>query len=110
MSSDSKLAGLNPPAASTAVPLLPLPPHCLVAALVQRRLGLGDSGIPAFDINATCLSFLLAFDRVLAGFALKRNQGGFVSAAAKGLLYAVFAADLGNDLDGDGSALILLPP
>ena len=39
-----------------------------------------------------------------------RNQGGFVSAAAKGLLYAVFAADLGNDLDGDGSALILLPP
>lgn len=38
------------------------------------------------------------------------NQGGFVSAAAKGLLYAVFAADLGNDLDGDGSALIILPP
>ena len=37
MSSDSKLAGLNPPAASTAVPLLPLPPHCLVAAFVQRR-------------------------------------------------------------------------
>jgi 3-oxoacyl-[acyl-carrier-protein] synthase III len=40
------------------------------SALVQRRLGLGDSGIPAFDINATCLSFLMAFDRALAGFAL----------------------------------------
>ena len=40
------------------------------AVLIQRRLGLGGSGIPAFDINATCLSFLVAFDRVLAGFAL----------------------------------------
>ena len=36
MSSDSKHAGLNPPA-STAAPLLPLPPHCVVAAFVQRR-------------------------------------------------------------------------
>ena len=36
MSSDSKHAGLNLPA-STAAPLLPLPPHCVVAAFVQRR-------------------------------------------------------------------------
>lgn len=36
MSSESKHAGLNPPAAGVA-PLLPLPPHCLVAAFVQRR-------------------------------------------------------------------------
>ena len=27
----------RPPAASTAAPLLPLPPHCVVAAFVQRR-------------------------------------------------------------------------
>ncbi|GAB3022767.1 3-oxoacyl-[acyl-carrier-protein] synthase III C-terminal domain-containing protein [Oleiagrimonas citrea] len=32
------------------------------AALIQRQLGLGESGIPAFDINATCLSFLAALD------------------------------------------------
>lgn len=32
------------------------------AALVQRELGLGGSGIPAFDINATCLSFLAGLD------------------------------------------------
>ena len=36
MSSDSKHAGLNLPA-TTAAPLLPLPPHCVVAAFVQRR-------------------------------------------------------------------------
>ncbi len=32
------------------------------AVFVQRELGLGESGIPAFDIDATCLSFLMAFD------------------------------------------------
>lgn len=39
MSSEPKHAGLNPPAATAApmLPLLPLPPHCLVAAFVQRR-------------------------------------------------------------------------
>ena len=37
MSSESKDAGMNQPAASTAAPLLPLPPDCIVAAFVQRR-------------------------------------------------------------------------
>ena len=39
MSSESKLAGFNPPAATAAplLPLLPLPPHCVEAAFVQRR-------------------------------------------------------------------------
>jgi 3-oxoacyl-[acyl-carrier-protein] synthase III len=32
------------------------------AALVQRHLGISAAGIPAFDINATCLSFVTAFD------------------------------------------------
>ena len=32
------------------------------AALVHHKLGLSGSGIPAFDINATCLSFLVALD------------------------------------------------
>jgi len=30
------------------------------SVLVHRRLGLGPSGVPAFDVNATCLSFLCA--------------------------------------------------
>ena len=39
MSSESKLAGFNPPAATAAplLPLLPLPPHCVEATFVQRR-------------------------------------------------------------------------
>src|SRR5580704_19536064 len=39
------------------------------ACLIQRRLGLGASGIPAFDVNATCLSFLVALDLIGLGFA-----------------------------------------
>lgn len=34
---------------------------CL-GAQVQRALGLGASGIPAFDVNATCLSFVAALE------------------------------------------------
>lgn len=32
------------------------------AALLQRELNLGDSGIPSFDVNTTCLSFVQALD------------------------------------------------
>ena len=32
------------------------------AVLFQKELGLGESGIPCLDIDATCLSFLAAFD------------------------------------------------
>lgn len=41
------------------------------AALVHRELGLGESGVPAFDIGASCLGFLAALDTlswaILAG-------------------------------------------
>lgn len=43
------------------------------APLIQRHLGLGDSGIPAISIHSTCLSFLSAFEiaaeRISAGRA-----------------------------------------
>lgn len=32
------------------------------AALIQKALGEGDSGTPAFDINSTCLSFVAGLD------------------------------------------------
>lgn len=44
------------------------------AALIQRQLGLGDSGIPAFDINATCLSFLAALDTMSLAVAAGRYR------------------------------------
>ncbi|WP_223067238.1 beta-ketoacyl-ACP synthase III [Paenibacillus caui] len=32
------------------------------AVLIQQELGLGSSGVPCFDMNSTCLSFLAALD------------------------------------------------
>lgn len=78
------------------------------AALVQRQLNLGDSGIPAFDVNATCLSFLIAFDRVLAGFALGEWRRALIVSAD----IASAALDFSNPeaavLFGDGAAAIAL--
>ncbi|MDE6182703.1 MAG: beta-ketoacyl-ACP synthase III [Eubacteriales bacterium] len=34
------------------------------ACLIQRQLGLEDSGIACFDINSTCLSFVTALDTI----------------------------------------------
>ncbi len=42
------------------------------AALIQRELGLGDSGVSCFSVHATCLSFLVGFD--LASHLLGSGQ------------------------------------
>ena len=55
------------------------------AVLVQDRLGLGQSGIPAFDINATCLGFLQALD--VAGLGV---------AAARARRVLIFSADIAS--------------
>ncbi|WP_132247625.1 beta-ketoacyl-ACP synthase III [Marinisporobacter balticus] len=34
------------------------------ASLIQKELGLEKSGVPSFDINATCLSFVVALDTI----------------------------------------------
>lgn len=39
----------------SSMPEQPIP---CTAVLVQRKLGLGESGIPCFDVSATCTSFL----------------------------------------------------
>jgi 3-oxoacyl-[acyl-carrier-protein] synthase-3 len=78
------------------------------APLVQRRLGLGESGIPAFDVNATCLSFLPALDHAVAGMVLKGWRRVLIFAAD----IASAALDHG-DLEasaifGDGAAAVAL--
>jgi 3-oxoacyl-[acyl-carrier-protein] synthase-3 len=78
------------------------------AALVQRRLGLGSSGIPAFDVNATCLSFLVAFDRVLAGFALGEWRRALIVSADIASAALDFSDPETSVLFGDGAAAVAL--
>lgn len=44
------------------------------ASLVLEKLGALDSGIPAFDINSTCLSFITGLDLVSYAIAAGRYQ------------------------------------
>jgi 3-oxoacyl-[acyl-carrier-protein] synthase-3 len=87
------------------------------AALVQRALGLGRSGIPSFDVNQTCLSALLALDIAAMGFATGRWKRALVFSsdiASAGLddahpkTAAIFgdgAAALCHEAGGDGGLL-----
>ena len=78
------------------------------SALVQQRLGLGASGIPAFDVNQTCLSFMTALDVAAMGMACGRWR--------RALVFSSDIASAGLDPDmaktrsifGDGAAAVAL--
>lgn len=78
------------------------------AVLVHKRLGLAGSGVPAFDINATCLSFVTALDLAAASIAIGRYRRVLIvssEVASAGLDW--------NDPDtaalfGDGAAAVVI--
>ncbi|MEO0642571.1 MAG: 3-oxoacyl-[acyl-carrier-protein] synthase III C-terminal domain-containing protein [Pseudomonadota bacterium] len=51
------------------------------SALVQDKLELGNSGIPCFDVNQTCLSFVTALDMAAMGIAIGRWKRALVFAS-----------------------------
>jgi 3-oxoacyl-[acyl-carrier-protein] synthase-3 len=78
------------------------------AALIQRRLGLGSSGKPAFDVNATCLSFLIALDTVLAGLALGRWRRALIVSSEISSAALDFADPEASVIFGDGAAAAVI--
>lgn len=80
------------------------------AVLVQKALGLEDSGIPCFDINATCLSFIVGLDLVAQLIVAGRYK--------RVLIVASEIASVGLDWDdhesaalfGDGAAAVVVGP
>jgi 3-oxoacyl-[acyl-carrier-protein] synthase III len=80
------------------------------ASLVQRELGLGESGIRAFTIHATCLSFLVGLE--VAGSFMRDGKyqkvAVFASSIASVGIYKEDAHTAG--LFGDGAAAIILEP
>lgn len=78
------------------------------AVLVQDRLGLGRSGVPCFDVNQTCLSFVAALDVAATGIAAGRWKRALVFAsdiASAGLDPAVAKT---RSIFGDGAAAIAI--
>jgi len=91
------------------------------ACLVQRELGLGESGIPAFCVNATCLSFVVALNVAGSFMNQQRLSGvdGQMEYAYKNVI--VFSSCTTNPcvdrsdshtcgLFGDGAAAVVLQP
>ncbi|HEY9218049.1 MAG TPA: 3-oxoacyl-[acyl-carrier-protein] synthase III C-terminal domain-containing protein, partial [Phenylobacterium sp.] len=79
-----------------------------VSVLVQEKLGLGKSGLWAFDVNQTCLSFLTAMDVAAMGFAAGRFKRALVVSsdiASAGLDWETPAS---SAIFGDGAAAACL--
>jgi 3-oxoacyl-[acyl-carrier-protein] synthase-3 len=78
------------------------------AALIHRELGLGASGIPAFDIGASCLGFLAAID-TLSWPLLAGRYRHVLIVAADIASCALDWTDLGaSAIFGDGAAAAVL--
>ncbi len=79
------------------------------AALIHKELGLGDSGVPAFDINASCLGFLAALDtlswQLAAGGAYQHILIVASDLASCGLNWEHLES---SAIFGDGGAAVIL--
>lgn len=74
--------------------------------LVQEKLGLSESGIICFDVNMTCLSFLMALDIISQYMQTKRIKRAIIFSseiASCGLNYEIPHS---SAIFGDGAAAI----
>lgn len=78
------------------------------AALIQRRLGIGGSGTAAFDVNATCLSFLVALDTLLTGMAAGKWRRGLIVSVDIASAALDFSAPEASVIFGDGAAAVAI--
>jgi len=91
----------------SACAVMEQPIPCL-ASQIQRQLGLGDSGIPAFDINATCLSMLVALDMAACAFAAGRWRRVLIVSSEIASAGLNFDDVTTGPLFGDGAAAVLV--
>ncbi len=78
------------------------------AVLVQDRLSLGLSGVPCFDVNQTCLSFVAALDVAATGIAAGRWKRALVFASDIALAGLDPAVAKTRSIFGDGAAAIAI--
>lgn len=91
---------------AAAVPEQPIP---ATAPLIQQGLGLGRARIPAFDINASCLSFVTAFD--IAAQMIEAGRARNVLIASSEIPSRALPWKQSPDtaaLFGDGAAAVVL--
>jgi len=80
------------------------------AVLVQNKLGLGQSGIAAFDVNSTCLSFVTAFDTVADAIAMGRYKCVLIVSSDIASCGLDWSNPEAAAIFGDGAAAVVVAP
>ncbi|MEL6777634.1 MAG: beta-ketoacyl-ACP synthase III [Cyanobacteria bacterium J06597_16] len=78
------------------------------AALVQRQFGQAALGIPSFDINATCLSFVTALDTLSYLIVAGRYQRVLIISSEIASLALDWSDPESCTLFGDGAAAVVI--
>jgi 3-oxoacyl-[acyl-carrier-protein] synthase III len=78
------------------------------AALVQGQFGAAAAGIPAFDLNATCLSFVTALDTLSYLIEAGRYQRVLLISSEIATLALDWADHESCTLFGDGAAAVIV--
>lgn len=78
------------------------------AALIQKELGLEKSGIPSFDINSTCLSFVVALDTISYLVDCGRYKNVLIVSSEVSSAALNWEDEKSAALFGDGAAAIVL--
>ncbi len=78
------------------------------AALLQRELGLGMSGIPCMSVHATCLSFMAALDVASTFLATGRYRTILLVSSDIGSVGLNFEEPESASLIGDGAAAVVV--
>jgi 3-oxoacyl-[acyl-carrier-protein] synthase III len=78
------------------------------AVFIQRELGLGKSGIAAFDVNSTCLGFLVALDLISHAIATGRYRQVLIVASERASQGLNVDDSSTTGLFGDGAGAVLV--
>jgi 3-oxoacyl-[acyl-carrier-protein] synthase III len=77
-------------------------------ALIQKQLGLGDSGIPSMSVHATCLSFVAALDMSASLIASGRYRNILIVSSDVGSCALNFDEPESATLMGDAAAAAVI--
>ena len=78
------------------------------AVLIQQHLGIANSGIPAFDVNATCLSFVVALDTLSYLLDCGRYSRILIVSSEIATIALDWADHESSTLFGDGAVAVIV--
>lgn len=78
------------------------------ASLIQEKLGLGESGVPCFDVNTTCLSFVQALDIAANYITLGKYETILIVSAEIASVGLNWKHKESSILFGDGAAAVVI--